>query len=76
MNEQLLADSELAAASWLRDPLNPYAVDPLAEWFRIHAEIAAAAQPISLPQMLGQLDGLYPAEWIAEPQLLEFRDVL
>ena len=76
MNEQLLADSELAAASWLRDPLNPDPVDPLAEWFRVHAEIAAAAQPISLPQMLGKLDGLYPAEWIAEPQLLEFRDVL
>ena len=76
MNEQLLADSELAAASWLRDSLNPDPLDPLAEWFRLYAEIAAAAQPIPLPQMLGKLDGLYPAEWIAEPQLLEFRDVL
>ena len=76
MNEQLLADSELAAASWLRDSLNPDPLDPLAEWFRLYAEIAAAAQPIPLPQMLGKLDGLYPAEWIAEPQLLEFHDVL
>ena len=76
MNEQLLADSELAAASWLRDPLNPDPLDPLAEWFRLYAEMAAAAEPIPLLQMLGQLDGLYPAEWIAEPQLLEFRDVL
>ena len=76
MNEQLQADSELAAASWLRDPLNPDPVDPLAEWFRIHAEIAAAAQPIRLPKLLGKLDGLYPDEWTAEPQLLEYRDVL
>jgi len=76
MNEQLLADSEVAAASWLRDPLDPDPIDPLAEWFRLHAEIAAAAEPIPLPRMLGKLDGLYPAEWIAEPQLLEFRDVL
>ena len=76
MNEQLQADSELAAASWLRDPLNPDPVDPLAEWFRVHAEIAAAAQPIPLPQLLGKLDGLYPDEWTAEPQLLEYRDVL
>jgi len=76
MNEQLQADSELAAASWLRDPLNSDPVDPLAEWFRVHAEIAAAAQPIRLPQLLGKLDGLYPDEWTAEPQLLEYRDVL
>ena len=52
MNEQLQADSELAAASWLRDPLNPDPIDPLAEWFRVHAEIAAAAQPIRLPLSL------------------------
>ena len=76
MNEQLQADSELAAASWLRDPLNPDPVDPLAEWFRVHAEIAAAAKPIRLPQLLGKLDGLYPDEWTEEPQLLEYRDVL
>ena len=76
MNEQLLADSELAAASWLRDPLNPDPRDPLAEWFRVHAEIEAAGQPLPLLELLGQLDGLYPAEWISEPQLLEFRDVL
>ena len=76
MNEQLQADSELAAASWLRDPLNSDPVDPLAEWFRVHAEIAAAAQPIRLPQLLGKLDGLYPDEWTEEPQLLEYRDVL
>ena len=76
MNEQLRADSKLAAASWLRDPLQPDAVDPLAEWFRLHAEVAAVAKPIPLPQLLGNLDGLYPDEWVAEPQLLEFRDVL
>ena len=76
MNEQLQADSELAAASWLRDPLNSDPVDPLAEWFRVHAEIAAAAKPIRLPQLLGKLDGLYPDEWTEEPQLLEYRDVL
>ena len=76
MNEQLQADSELAAASWLRDPLNPDPIDPLAEWFRVHAEIAAAAQPIRLPKLLRKLDGLYPDEWTAEPQLLEYRDVL
>ena len=76
MKEQLQADSELAAASWLRDPLNSDPVDPLAEWFRVHAEIAAAAQPIRLPQLLGKLDGLYPDEWTEEPQLLEYRDVL
>ena len=76
MNEQLLADSELAAASWLCDPLNPDPIDPREEWFRIHTEIAAAAEPIPLPQMLGKLEVLYPDEWIAEPQLLEFRDVL
>ena len=60
MNEQLRADSKLAAASWLRDPLQPDAVDPLAEWFRLHAEVAAVAKPIPLPQLLGKLDGLYP----------------
>ena len=76
MNEQLRADSKLAAASWLRDPLQPDAVDPLAEWFRLHAEVAAVAKPIPLPQLLGKLDGLYPDEWVAEPQLLECRDVL
>jgi len=76
MNEQVLADSELAAASWLRDPLNPDPLDPLAEWFRLHAEIAQAGQPLQLHQMLRKLDGLYPAEWITEPQLLEFHNVL
>ena len=76
MNEQLQADSELAAASWLRSPRTPEHNDPLAEWFRRHAEIFAAATPIPLSQLLGQLDGLYPVEWGPEPRLLEFRDVL
>ena len=44
----------------VRDPLNPDPVNPLAECFRFHSEIAATAQPISLPQMLVKFDGSTP----------------
>ena len=76
MNDQLQADSELAAASWLRSPRTTDHRDPLAEWFRRHAELFAATTPVPLSQLLGQLDGLYPVIWGTEPRLLEFHDVL
>ena len=78
MTSPMLMESELAAASWLRPPLEPEPVDALSEWYRRYAKAVAdaAGAPIQLEELVGLLDGLYPAELTEEPQLLEFQDAL
>ena len=74
MSDALRQDSELAAASWLRDPLEADHQDELVAWHGRFAETAHQRQPLSA--LFEQLQGLYPTDLLPPPQLLEFRDLL
>ena len=74
MSDALRQDSELAAASWLRDPLEAEHQDELVAWHGRFAETAHQRQPLSA--LFDQLLGLYPKDLLTPPQLLEFPDLL
>jgi hypothetical protein len=74
MSDALRQDSELATASWLRDPLEADHQDELVAWHGRFAETAHQRQPLSA--LFDQLQGLYPKDLLPPPQLLEFRDLL